>query len=317
MPPIILHMTHLSARAALSRLADRPYLLLTIAPLLWAGNIVLARGIITLVPPIALAFWRWTLATALVLPFAWRHMRPDWPRVRAHLPIVLLLALLGVSAFNTLLYTAVQTTTAINGALMQASMPAWVILFGLLLFRDRVTWAQLGGVLLAIAGAAVIVLRGDLRALVSLNLVQGDLLILLAIALYALYSLLLRKQPGLQSLSLVGWTFVFGVILLLPFYAWELGRGLSFRPTAPVLVSILYVALGPSILAYLCWNRGVQLVGANRAGLFINLTPAFAALLSVAFLGEQLQIFHLIGFACILGGMYSFNRQPRPPSAVR
>jgi drug/metabolite transporter (DMT)-like permease len=294
----------------------RPYGLLALAALCWAGNFVVARGVIEILPPVAFAFFRWVAALIFILPFARRPLAADWPAVRARAGILALLALLGISAWNALLYTAVHTTTAVNAALIQASMPAFIAALSALFFRERIRAVQWAGVLLGFAGAAVIVLRGDLRHLSRLGFVLGDLLMIAAVGCYALYSVLLRKRPAIHPLSFLAATFALGAAGLLPAYLWELLRTGPFALTRAAALSILYVALFPSIVAYFCWNQGVAGVGANRAGLFMNLIPVFAAALSIAFLGEALQAFHLAGMALIACGMSLFflaagGRPPR------
>lgn len=286
-----------------------PYLLLLLPPLFWGGNIVVARGVTGVVPPIALAFWRWSIAFLLLLPLTWRQVRQEWQTAVAHWRILVLLGFLGVTCFNTLLYLAVQTTTAINGSLMQTAMPAAVIVISWLLFGEKITLRQGVGVVVAISGAFFVVLRGQLNTLLQLSFVQGDLLILLAVSLYALYSVLLRKRPLLHPLSFLTFTFGAGVVMLLPLYLWELSTGARAVMSAPTYLAILYVAIFPSILAYICWNSGIAQVGANRAGLFVNLVPVFASFFSIIFLGERLQPFHLVGLLFIFGGMFLFTRK--------
>ena len=285
-----------------------PYLLLLLPPLFWGGNIVVARGVTGVVPPLALSFWRWCLAFLILLPLTWRQVKQDWQTAVANWRILTLLGFLGVTCFNTLLYLAVQTTTAINGSLMQTAMPAAVIIISWLLFREKISLRQGVGVAIAISGAFFVVLRGQLNTLLQLSFVQGDLLILLAVTLYALYSVLLRKRPLIHPLSFLTFTFGAGVTLLLPIYLWSLSTGARAAMTPPTYLAILYVAIFPSILAYICWNSGIAQVGANRAGLFVNLVPVFAAIFSIIFLGEQLQPFHFVGLLLIFSGLFLFNR---------
>jgi drug/metabolite transporter (DMT)-like permease len=269
---------------------------------------VLARGVTDMMPPVGFAFWRWAVAFLLLLPFTWRRARKDWPAVVRAWRIMVLLSLLGITCFNTLLYSAVHTTTAINGALIQCTMPAFILLLSLALFKERVSLIQTGGVAISVTGAALVVLRGDLTALLDLAPVPGDVMMLVAVVLYALYSAYLRKRPAIDPLSFLTYTFGIGVLGLLPVYVWEMATGPLVPFTLPAIGSILYVALFPSILAYFCWNRGIELLGANRGGLFINLIPVFAAAMSIAWLGESLQGFHVLGMALIFGGMVLFNR---------
>jgi len=289
----------------------RAYLLLPVAPLCWAGNTVLARGAAELIPPVSFAFLRWTAAFVLLLPFTWRLARKDWPQVRANWKIMALVSVLGISLFNTLLYTAAHTTTAINLALIQTAMPAIIILISMGLYRETVRNAQVAGVLLCIGGACLVVLRGRLQTLLQLSVAAGDLIMLSAVFLYALYSALLRKRPSIHPLSFLTYSFGIGIIGLLPIYVWE--RAFVGAPefSPQVFFSILYVAVFPSIIAYFCWNRGVELIGANRAGPFINLIPVFASVFAMIWLDESLQNYHLAGLALIAGGIFLFNRKPR------
>ena len=285
-----------------------PYLLTAVAPLCWGGNIVLARGMADIIPPVSFAFWRWTIAFVILLPFTWSRARQDWPRVLNSWKIMSVLSILGISFFNTMLYTAMHTTTAINGAMIQTTMPAVIILVTLLLFKETVSKLQILGVAVCILGAFIVILRGRWATLLGMSFAPGDILMMGAVILYALYSALLRQRPAIHPLSFLIYTFGLGILFLLPLYVWELSGSKTFTLTGGVVLSILYVALFPSIVAYFCWNRGVEVIGANRAGLFINLIPVFASVLAILFLGETLQGFHIIGMALIFGGMILFNR---------
>ena len=284
------------------------FLMVAVAPICWAGNIVLAKGVATLIPPTALAFWRWAVAFLVLLPLTWPYVKRDWKTALAGWKILGLLALFGVTIFNTLLYTAMHTTTAINGALIQTTMPAIIIVISLILYGERVSWIQAVGVSLCVVGAGVVVLKGRWQSLIDMSLVQGDLLMIVAVVLYALYSALLPKRPNIHPMSFLTYTFGLGCLGLLPLYLWEMSVVGTFTPTPGVVGSIGYVALFPSIVAYFCWNRGVAVIGANRTGLFINLIPVFAAILAIVFLGESLEAFHLAGMALILVGFVLFNR---------
>lgn len=286
----------------------RPYLLLAIAPLCWAGNIVLARSVVDIIPPVSLAFWRWTIASLLLWPFAHPHARRDWPLFSRHWKMLFFLSVVGISGFNTLLYLAMHTTTAINGALIQTTMPAVIILISLLAFKEKVTRLQSLGVALCILGAGLVVLRGRFSTILDLSFVEGDLLMLVAVLLYALYSAFLHRRPSIHALSFLIYTFALGALGLLPLYLWELRYSQAFALNVDVVASVLYVAAFPSIVAFFCWNRGVELIGANRAGLFINFIPVFASVMAIIWLGESLKAFHLIGMLLIFGGMVLFNR---------
>ncbi len=283
-----------------------PYLVLSLAPLCWAANVVLARGVADLIPPAAFAFWRWVAAALMVLPFTAGHLAADRHALARGWKTLLGLAVLGISSFNVLLYTAVHTTTSLNAALIQSSMPAVIVILTLVLYRERVSLRQSAGIALCIAGAGLIVLRGDWRTLASMGVATGDLLMVLAVICYGLYSALLRRRPAVHPLSFLAVSFVLGAAGILPVYLLELATAGGFTPTREAALSILFVALFPSIVAYFCWNKGVERVGPNRAGLFINLIPVFASLLSTGLLGESIHAFHVAGMALIAGGMGLF-----------
>lgn len=289
-------------------LFDQPYLLLVLATLFWSGNFVLGRAVRAEVPPIGLAFWRWAAGSILIIGFAWPHLKRDWPLILRHWKLVLLLALLGVTMFNTLVYTGLQFTTAINALLMQSTMPVLIVLMSYLLFRETVTPLQIIGILLSLVGVLAIVGQGDVGVLLGLSLNIGDLLVFIAVAGYAAYSALLRRRPPLHPLSLIAATFIAGSVALLPFYLWEHASGRTVSLDGVTLLTIAYVAIFPSILAYLCFNRGVELAGANRAGLFIHLMPVFGSIMAILFLGERFQWFHGFGILLILLGIVLATR---------
>jgi drug/metabolite transporter (DMT)-like permease len=288
--------------------ASLPYVLLCVPPLCWGGNIVLGRGVTDIIPPVSLAFWRWIVALVILLPFTWKHARQDWSAAMRSWKILLLLSLFGISWFNAMLYAAVRTTTAMNGALIQTAMPAFILLITLLLYREMVSKIQLAGVALCIGGACFVVLRGDWRVILDLSFVEGDLIMIVAVVFYASYSALLPKRPEIHPLSFLTYSIAFGILGLLPVYLAELALTESFEISAAVVFSILFVAVFPSIVAYLCWNRGIDMIGANRAGLFINLIPVFASILAILLLNESLQYYHVLGMICIFAGMVLFNR---------
>lgn len=292
------------------------YLLLILPPLFWAGNTVLARGVADLIPPVAMSFYRWAIALTILLPLTWRQIRKDWSNICRSWKIILLISLLGISSFNTLLYTAAHTTTALNIALMQSVMPAVIVLLSFALFAERVSRLQLFAVLLCMLGAGFIVLHGDWQRLRELSFVSGDLIMLLAICLYALYSVLLRKRPEIHPLSFLTATFAVGAISLLPLYFWEIAHSPPLQLSQTVILSLLYVGICPSIFAYLCWNRGIEQIGANRAGLYINLIPLFASFMAVLFLDETFQDYHLHGMLFIFAGLILFNWPRRTTPAA-
>ncbi len=295
-----------------AKLANQPYLLLTLTMLFWSGNFILGRAVNAEVPPVGLAFWRWTGGSLLIIGFAWPHLRRDWPVIRRAWKLITLLAILGITVFNTLVYTGLHATTAINALLLQSTMPVVIVLMSFLLFRERVTLAQVGGIVLSLAGVLTIIAKGSLDLLLSLSLNWGDLLIFIAVVGYAAYSVLLRKRPVMHPLSFLAVTFILGDLILSPFYVWENLAGNVMQFNRVTLLAVAYVSVFPSILAYLCFNRGVELAGANRAGLFFHLMPLFGSVMAILFLGERFRPFHAFGILLILGGILLATR-PFPP----
>jgi drug/metabolite transporter (DMT)-like permease len=280
-----------------------PYLLLTLAVLFWSGNFVVGRAVRADIPPIALAFWRWTCASLLVVFLAWPHLKPDLPMVKRHWPILTLLSILGVASFNTLVYTGLKWTIALNAFLMQAMMPVLIVALSFLLFREKISGRQTLGVVLSLGGAMVIIVQGNINTLLSLSLNQGDILIFMAVVCYAGYSVLLRRRSPMHPLSFLSVTFIIGSLILLPFYLWETFTLCPIHFNRSTLLAIGYVAVFPSIVSYFCFNRGVELVGANRAGLFMYLMPVFGSLMAIGFLGESLHWYHGAGIILIAPGI--------------
>ena len=290
-------------------LKDRPYLLLTLAVLFWAGNFILGRAFHTEIPPIALAFWRWVGAALLVTWPAWPYLRRDRRALINSWPAITLLSLLGITAFNTLAYSGLQYTQAINAFLLQSMMPVLIVFLSFLIFRERVTRLQSVGIAVSLCGAVLITARGDFDRLLSLSFNRGDLLVFSAIACYAGYSVMLRKRPQVHPLAFIATTFWLGSIFLVPLYLWETFTVASLVLKPSTLLVLGYVMVFPSIVSYLCFNRGVELVGANRAGLFIHLMPVFGGLMAIVFLGEVFGWYHGVGIVLIALGIYLATRK--------
>jgi drug/metabolite transporter (DMT)-like permease len=282
-----------------------PYLLLVLTTLFWSGNFVLGRAVHTVFTPFTLSFWRWAVALAILLPFVWTSLRRQAPLLRRHWPLLLLLSILGVVNFNTFVYIGLQTTTATNAVIMLSITPVLIMGLSFLLLRQTVTVWQTLGIILSLAGVLIIVGRGDLGSLLARQVNAGDLWILAAVLSWALYSVCLRWRPAeLQPLNFQTATMLLGMIVLTPLYGWDLAHDRLFSLNVATVASILYLALFPSILAYIFWNRAVAELGANRTGQFLHLMPAFGAILSMIFLGERLYAFHGAGIALIALGIW-------------
>ena len=290
-------------------IANQPYLLLCITALCWAGNAIVGRLAAGHIPPVTLSFLRWSIAFLIVLPFAWNHLVRDWPAIRAKLGIMVLVSVVGISAFNTLQYWALEHTQALNTLLLQSAAPLIVAVWSLILLGVRLTLAQAIGVLLSLTGVLVILLHGDLSALSNIAFNEGDLIFTAAMVVFGLYSVLTLKRPAIHGLSFVAFTFGCGAACLIPLLIWELLTRPVMALDARNLASLFYVAVFPSTLAYLCFNRGVLLIGANRAAPFFHVVPVFGSLMAIVFLGERPQLFHVVGFALVLTGVFVASRK--------
>jgi len=287
-----------------------PYLLLTLASLFWAGNWVVGRAMRNDIPPVATGFWRWVVALLILLPFAAPELKRNWRVVRANWFTLALLGGLGAMLFNTMIYVGLQYTAATNGVLFNSVTPILIILMSWLAFRERLGAWQTIGVVLSLVGGAVIVARGEPQILAALRLNRGDLWLISAMLLWALYTIVLRRRPpGLSAIGFLAAMLLLGLPLLLPFYLWELFTRGGFALSVPAVAALAYYATLPSIVAYLFWNRGVAQIGPNKAGLFVHLMPVFGALLSVIFLGERLYPYHFVGAAMIFGGIWLTTRR--------
>ncbi|HCK82709.1 MAG TPA: DMT family transporter [Candidatus Competibacter sp.] len=293
-----------------------PYLLLVLTTLFWSGNFVLGRAVHAVFTPFALSFWRWAVALVVLLPFVWASLYEQRPLLRRNWPILLLLSVLGVVNFNTFVYIGLQETTATNALIMLSITPVLIVGLSFLLLRQTVTIWQTSGILISLLGVLVIVGRGDLNALLARQVNHGDLWVLAAVSSWALYSVCLRWRPAeLEPLNFQATTMVFGTLILGPLYAWDLTRGQAVAVNVATVGTVLYLALLPSILAYIFWNRAVAELGANRTGQFLHLMPAFGAVLSMIFLGERLYAFHAAGIALIGLGIWLATMLGRPKAA--
>ncbi|HSI42004.1 MAG TPA: DMT family transporter [Xanthobacteraceae bacterium] len=285
------------------RLLDAPYVLLTLTPLMWAGNIVLGRLVAGHVPPVALAWCRWTLATLIVLPFAWKALRQDAPVIRRHFGVLTLLSLSGITVYNTIFYWGLQFSPALNGLLMQSSVPLLIALWAFVISGTRLALGQTVGISLSLVGVLIIISRGDPAVLAGIEFNGGDLWLLAAVVIYAFYSALLARRPAMSGLGFLAFSLGWGSVMLTPAFVWERIHGPPLLLDALTVASIAYVAVFASVLAYLFFNRGIELVGPNRAAPFFHLTPVFGSALAIVFLGERPHWYHAAGYVLVLTGV--------------
>lgn len=289
------------------RLADalysNAYLLLTLVSLFWAGNFVVGRGVHGDVPPIALAWTRWLFATLIVLPFALSYLKRDWPVIRANWLGLTLLGIIGVGSFNTFTYIGLNHTTALNALVLQSSGPVLIALTCFVAFADKLTPKLMLGIAISLVGVMVVVTHGNPAILARLTVNQGDLWILAAIVTWAVYTAFLRKRPKIHWLSFTATTFFVGMAVNTPLFLAEHYSGWQLQWDRQTLLAIAYVTIFPGIIAYIFYNRSVELIGGARTGLCLHLVPVFGAALAILLLDETLQIHHVAGFALVLLGV--------------
>lgn len=297
------------------------HLLLVLTTLFWSGNFVLARAMHLDIPPLTLAFLRWSLALLILLPWVAPALWREREQIRQHWRMLVLLGLLGVTNYNTFVYLGLQTTTATNATLLQSAVPVVILLLSAAV-GERIRTAQVAGILVSLLGVTTIISRGDLAGLLRLSVNPGDLWIVASVLSWSLYTVALRWRPHEVSAPvLLGTSVITGVVVLLPFFLWEQAQGAVVNWHSGSMLVIGYVAIFPSVLAYVFWNHGVATLGPARAGLYIHLMPVFGLLLSVLFLGEQVLPFHLLGISLIFVGIYLAtgrkNRMPSPDGGIK
>jgi len=295
----------------LQGLWNAPVLLLIAAMLFWSSNVIIGRLAAETIPPVALAFWRWVGAFLVGLTFAAPYLRRDIGALAKAWPIVAVLAMLGVSAYNTFLYVGLAQSSVLNASVLLSSIPVAILVVSFLLRHEQPTVRQIAGVAVSLFGVLIVAFRADIALLASFTFGPGIWWILAAVVSYAVYSVLLRKAPAVHPLSLLTAMFFVGLCFLAPFYVREHLQVASMRVGIASVATIIYVAAAPGFLAYLAYNRGVELLGANKAGLFLHLIPVFSSLWALLFLGEEVHLFHLAGGMLVVIGLLLALRTPR------
>jgi len=291
-----------------------PYLLLTLTPFFWACNWIVGRGLYTQIPPMAMTFYRWFFAILILAPFALPHVRREWAVVRRNRRTLLALGVVGVGTHNALTYLGLNYTTAINGVMLNSFIPVMIIALSRIFLRKRLSALQIGGVAVSLCGVLALLSGGKIERLASLSLNRGDVLIITAMLMWSVYTIGLKWRPaGLSTLTFLFVIACVGDAAVLPLYLGEMALGARTTFTLGNVAAMFAVALFSSVLAYIFWNRGVEQVGANVAGLFVHLMPVFGTVLAWLVLDEHLELFHVAGIALILAGIYVTSRAAPPP----
>ena len=289
------------------------YLLLVLTTMCWAGNHVVGRWMAADTPPVppgGLSAMRWLLATVVLLPFAWRHIVADRSGIAGRWRVLLFLGLLGGAGFSFTQYYALRYTSVVNVGVMNSIGPAFIILAGVAIFGDRVRLRQIAGIAVSLAGVLVILMRGDLAVLGALSFNAGDVIAIVNMGIFAVYSACLRLRPQMHGLTFMTLMSVIASVGSVPVMVAELMAGEVIRASGPTIVSVIYTGLFTSVAAYLAWNAGVARLGAQRAGAFLHLVPLFGAFLGVVILGEPPRWFHAAGLILIVAGVTVAARQP-------
>lgn len=294
------------------RALDNPYLLLVLASLSWAGNTVASRVAVGEVSPMALTSLRWAGALVLLPLLARRSLAHDWPVLRRRWRYVLVMGTLGFTAFNAFYYVAAHYTSAVNLGIIQGSIPGLVFLIAYALRGTRARPAQVAGMAATLVGVAVLATKGDPTTLAGLSFNAGDLMMLVSCLVYAIYTVLLPDRPRVAGLSFFAGLSAAAVLTSLPLLAGEIALGAFLAPSAVGWAAVAYCAVFPSVIAQICYMRGVELIGPGRAGVFVNLVPVFAAVAAVALLGEEFHGYHAAALALVLGGILFAERVGRP-----
>lgn len=290
-----------------STLISYGYLSAVMATIIWSGNFIVARGLIDTIPPVSLAYWRWLVAVIALTPLAIKPLIADWHIVKENIIYICITSILGVSLFNTLIYIASHTTTAINLSLIAITFPIFIILLSRIIYHELLSVNKGIGVFLVTLGIITLITKGDTSILKNIDFAQGDLWMLLAAITFAVYSLMLKKKPaqlGTRSFQLV--TFITGLIFLTPFYIWEASSS-DFEIqsiTSTTLYSILYLGLFASVASYLFWGKAVEKIGPTKSSMIYYSLPIFSGLLAYVFLGEAIEDIHLLSMFLIAVGIF-------------
>jgi len=281
----------------------KAYIFLVMTGLGWAANAVVGKFAVGHVGPMTLTLGRWAIALTIIVVFALPQIKSDWPEIRKGWLVCFVFAGLGFTGFNALLYTALLHTSAINVVIEQAGIPGLIFLGNFLLFRIKLGAGQIAGYLITLLGVAVTASNGSLQTILSLDFNIGDLLMLVACVVYASYTISLRYKPNIHWKSLFAASAFGAMTAAVPLFAWEVSSSAFIVPDLIGWGAILFIALAPSLMSQILYVRGIELIGSNRAGLFINTIPVFGTLLAVIFLREPLLGFHIAALVLVVSGI--------------
>jgi drug/metabolite transporter (DMT)-like permease len=290
-------------------LTNQGYVLMTLTALVWSGNAIVGRAVHEIVPPFGLAFWRWAATLPVVVIIAWPFLRRDFPAVVRGWRWMVFLAAIGITVYNSVIYLGLDHTTAINMVLINSARPAMIVALSFIAFRERVTTTQTVGLVLGFLGTFVVLFRGEFERVATLQLNIGDMFIFVATVSWAVYTVFLPKRPPIHGASFMAYSVLIGVLLLLPFYLWESATIETVPLVAETIWAVLFLSLGASVIGHMGYNRIVELLGANVAGVTSYLVMAFGVVIAIIALGEAFHAYHAAGLALLLVGTYLATRK--------
>ncbi len=281
-----------------------------LAVILWSGNFVVARGLSSSIHPFALSFYRWTVATIVFTPFALPHIKKDFVEIKKNLKYIFITALIGISSFNTIIYYAGRTTTAINLSLIALTFPIFILLISRILDKEKIANRRILGIIIVISGVLLIVSKGNLEVLLNLSLNAGDPLMLFAAFCFAVHSMLVKnKSQKINIYSFQYATFLVGLIILLPLYLFVAKDNIDILLSSNVYYSILYIGIFSSLVSFVSWNKAIDKIGASSSGMIYFLMPLFSGIIALLFLNETIKTYHLISGLLIVVGIVISNRK--------
>ena len=284
---------------------NNAYIFLILATLFWSGNFIVGKAASLFeIPPFTLNFYRWTFAWLILAPFTLKEIIQKKKHIIQNIKLILILGITSITIFNSIVYYSLNFTQVISGVLMISTIPVMIIFFSWIFKIERTNIYQILGVIFSLLGVAVIVTKADINILINLNFNKGDLWMVVAMFSWAMYSALLRKKAiELSKISLLQVIISAGLILLLPAYLIEMALGFKLNVNLPFILTLSYVVLFPGLASFICWIKGIALIGSNRSGIFLHLMPIFSTVLAIIIFNEKFMNFHLFGAAFIVGGI--------------
>ena len=277
---------------------------------MWSGNFIIARDLSSSIPPVNIAFWRWTVALIAIMPFALKSLVKDFKLLKKQLPYLLITSILGITVFNTLIYIAGHSTTAFNLSLIAITFPIFILILSRILYKEHITFRKVIGILLVCFGVILIITKGSLSLLLELSFSIGDFWMLGASLIFAIYSLLLKRKPKEISIwAFQSSTFMIGLIFLFPLYLWETSATPNITFDLDAIISILYVGIFASLSAFVLWNKAILNIGPTKAGMIYYTLPLFSGFLSHFILKEDIGMVHLFSAILIISGILTANHE--------